>query len=74
MQLFNRVMRVVSSLIGLLLIALGAVWIMQGIGVGPDAIMRGFMVNDIRWAFHGTLLALVGIAQVVWSNTRQQIG
>jgi hypothetical protein len=53
---------------------LGSIWIMQGLGVGPAAIMQGFMVNDLRWTFHGTLLALVGIAQIVWTNSRQSAG
>lgn len=70
-KVFNGVMRVVSSLIGLLMAAMGAVWIMQGLGVGPDAIMRGFMVGDLQWTINGAILATVGICQVVWSNTRQ---
>ena len=48
---FDVVMRVVTSLIGLLMILSGAVWMMQGFGVGPAAIMQGFMVNDIRWTY-----------------------
>ncbi|MDB5462740.1 MAG: hypothetical protein JWP23_1129 [Phenylobacterium sp.] len=31
----------------------------------------GFMVGDKRWVPYGEILALVGVAQVVWSNTRQ---
>jgi ABC-type lipoprotein release transport system permease subunit len=69
--LFNLVMRIVSSLLGLLLVAMGAIWMMQGLGVGPDAIMRGFMVNDIHWAVYGAIAVLFGIGQVIWSNTRQ---
>jgi hypothetical protein len=68
---FNMVMRVVSSLLGLLLVAMGAIWMMQGLGVGPDAIMQGFMVGDIHWTIYGAILVLVGLAQVVWSNMRQ---
>ena len=68
---FNVLMRIVSSLLGLLMIFMGAVWMMQGLGVGPAAILQGFMVNDIRWTFYGAILALFGIAQIVWSNTRQ---
>jgi hypothetical protein len=67
---FNLVMRVVSSLLGLLMIAMGTVWMMQGLNVGPAAILQGFMVNDIRWTFYGAILALVGVAQIVWSNSR----
>ena len=69
--LFNVVMRIVSTLLGLLLLAMGSVWMMQGLGVGPDAIMRGFMVGDLHWTFYGAFLALVGIGQVVWSNSRR---
>ncbi|MBW8755308.1 MAG: hypothetical protein JF595_14385 [Sphingomonadales bacterium] len=73
-QVFNIVMRGFSSLLGLFLIFMGSVWMMQGLGVGPSAIMQGFMVNDLHWTFYGALLALLGIGQVVWSNTRQSAG
>ena len=71
---FNVVMRVVSSLVGLLMVAMGSIWMMQGLGVGPSAIMQGFMVNDIRWAFYGGLLTILGIAEIAWSNMRQTAG
>lgn len=73
-NLFNIVMRIVSSLLGLLMIFMGIIWMMQGLGVGPDAIMRGFMVGDPRWTLYGAILALFGIGQVVWSNTRRTAG
>jgi hypothetical protein len=69
---FNIVMRIVSSLLGLLMILLGAVWMMQGLNVGPSFILRGFMVSDIHWTIYGAILALFGVGQVVWSNTRQR--
>jgi hypothetical protein len=68
---FDVLMRLVSSAIGLLLVAMGGVWMMQGLGVGPDAIMQGFMVNDVHWAYYGAILVLVGVAQIVWTNTRR---
>jgi len=71
---FDIFMRIVSSLIGALMVAMGSVWMMQGLGVGPAAILQGFMVNDIRWTYYGAILALLGIAEIVWSNTRQRIG
>jgi hypothetical protein len=70
---FDIVMRIVTSLVGLMMIGSGAVWMMQGLGVGPDAIMQGFMVNDIRWTFYGAILALVGIAEIVWSWMRAKL-
>ena len=68
---FNIVMRIVSTLLGLLMLAMGSVWMMQGLGVGPSAIMQGFMVGDLHWTLYGAILALVGIGQAVWSNMRR---
>jgi hypothetical protein len=66
--MFNAIMRVVSSLIGIALIMMGIVWMLQGLNL---AFRVGFMVGQPKWIFFGALLALVGVAQVVWSNTRQ---
>ena len=30
------------------------------------------MVNDIRWTFYGAILAVVGIAEIVWAVTRNR--
>jgi len=68
---FDAVMRIISSLLGLLMVAMGSIWMMQGLNVGPAAILQGFMVSDIRWTFYGAILALVGAAQVYWTNTRR---
>jgi hypothetical protein len=65
---FNIVMRIVSSLIGIAMILLGVVWILQGLNL---AFRVGFMVGDYRWTIYGAILALIGAAQVFWSNTRQ---
>ena len=70
---FDVVMRIVTSLVGLLMIFSGAVWMMQGLGVGPAAIMQGFMVNDIRWTYYGAILAIVGIAEIVWCWMRAKL-
>jgi len=62
---FNVVMRIVSSLIGVAMIALGTIWILQGLNL---AFRVGFMVGDIHWTIYGAILALFGIGQVIWSN------
>ncbi len=67
-HIFNTVMRVVSSAIGLLMMAMGTIFTLQGLNL---AFRRGFMVGDPHWTFYGAVLALVGLAQLVWSNTRQ---
>jgi hypothetical protein len=71
MQAFNIVMRLVSSIIGLLMIAMGGIWMLQGLNMAPGPMNRGFMIGDLHWTVYGAILALVGIAQVIWSNTRQ---
>ncbi len=70
MAAFNIVMRIVSSFVGVLMAALGGVWILQGLGI---AFQAGFMAGDYHWAIYGTILALFGIAQLVWSNIRQRL-
>ena len=67
-QAFNIIMRVVSSLIGVAMICMGTVWMLQGLNL---AFRVGFMVGNYHWTIYGAILALVGVAQVVWSNTRQ---
>lgn len=67
-QAFNLVMRIVSSLLGLLMVCLGGVWVLQGLNL---AFKVGFMVGDKQWVAWGVLLALAGVGQIVWSNTRQ---
>jgi hypothetical protein len=70
-NVFNIVMRIFSTLLGLLAIFMGLVWTGQGLHIGPAAIMRGFMVSDWHWALYGVILALFGIGQVIWTNTRK---
>ena len=68
-SLFNIVMRIVSTLIGLLMICMGGIWILQGLNI---AFLDSFMAGDPQWAVYGAILALVGVGQVIWSNTRQR--
>jgi hypothetical protein len=68
--IFNIVMRIVSSLIGIGMILMGVVWILQGLNL---AFRVGFMVGDFHWTIYGAILALVGVAQLVWSNNTRQI-
>jgi hypothetical protein len=66
--LFNIVFRVISSLLGVAIISLGGIWALQGLDL---AFKVGPMVGDHQWVGWGALLALVGVGQIVWSNTRQ---
>ena len=67
---FNIVMRIVSSLIGVLMLVGGTFWALQGLHLtGPND--KSFMVGDHHWIVYGAIFATIGLAQVVWSNTRQ---
>ena len=66
---FNVAMRIVSSLIGIVMVLMGVIWMLQGLNL---AFRVGFMVGDFHWTIYGAILALVGVAQVVWSNTRSR--
>ena len=74
-SLFNVVMRIVSSLLGLALMAMGGIWILQGLNLAFNGPIMGgqpsFMVGDTHWVLYGAILAVVGVCQLIWSNTRQ---
>ena len=67
-ELFNGIMRAISSLLGLAMILMGGIWILQGFNI---AFLDSFMANDKQWALWGALLALFGAAQIFWSNSRE---
>ncbi len=68
---FNALMRIFSTLLGVALVAMGVVWTLQGLNL---AFRVGFMVGDKHWVVYGVLAALLGICQIIWSNTRQVRG
>ena len=74
--LFTWVGRIISTGLGLVVLFLGVVWILQAFDLafntprvpgGPVS----FMVNNHQWAVYGAIAVVVGIGQVVWSNTRR---
>jgi hypothetical protein len=68
-QLFNAVMKGVSTLLGVLMVCIGGIWVLQGLNI---AFLEGsFMAGDPQWAVYGAILALVGIGQAVWSVRRR---
>ena len=68
---FNTIMRIVSTLIGLLLVLMGGIWILQGLNLAWGALSRSFMQGDQDWALYGAIVVVIGVGQIVWSNTRQ---
>ena len=66
---FHLVMKLISTLLGVLLVCMGSVWILQGLNI---AFLDSFMADDPQWAVYGAILALVGVGQVIWSATRKR--
>jgi hypothetical protein len=63
-------MRVLVTIIGVLLVVLGAIWFLQGINVLPGS----FMTGDIHWAIYGAIAVIVGIILIAVSRRRRRIG
>jgi hypothetical protein len=57
-------MRRLATLLGVLAILAGGVWILQGIGVLPGSFMSG----DPTWAWIGAGTGVVGIGVVIWGR------
>ena len=71
----NVVGRIISTLLGLLIVFVGFAWILQAFDLAFNTPMVpggpvSFMVNNHRWAVYGALAMAVGVVQVVWSNSR----
>ena len=60
-------MRLTSTVVGILLVALGAVWIAQGFNLFPG---KSFMNGDLKWSLYGGCIALGGVVLLAWSRRR----
>ncbi len=60
-------MKIILTIIGVLLILMGGVWILQGINVLPGS----FMTGQIRWAIYGGIAAIAGVALIVLANKKK---
>jgi len=73
---FNIVGRVISTLLGLLLVLMGGVWILQAYNIAFNGPMgpggaRSFMVENHPTPTTTAIAVVVGVVQVIWSNTRK---
>ena len=67
--LFHIVIKVVSTLLGVLMVCMGGIWVLQGLNI---AFLDSFMAGDPQWAVYGVILLVLGIGQVTWSATRRR--
>lgn len=74
-RVFDIAFRIFSTLLGLVLVLLGAVWILQGLNLAFNGPMMGgrqsFMVGDPHWIAYGVILVLLGLGQAAWSVRRR---
>jgi hypothetical protein len=61
-------MRIILNILGCLLIAVGTIWILQGINILPGS----FMTGQIVWAWRGAATAAVGILALVIGNRKRR--
>jgi len=52
-------------------VLMGGIWILQELNLAWGALSRSFMQGDQHWALYGAIVVVVGVCQVLWSNTRQ---
>ncbi|WP_185975238.1 hypothetical protein [Mesorhizobium sp. WSM4310] len=57
-------MRLTKNLLALIVLAIGAVWALQGVGV----IGGSFMTGQPQWLYIGLVAMLLGLAGLVWAN------
>jgi len=61
------VMRIALTILGGLCLLSGGVFFFQGINIIPGS----FMTGQTRWAIYGALIAIAGIAVIIFANRRR---
>ena len=57
-------MRLTKNLLALIVLAIGALWSLQGVGV----VGGSFMTGQSQWLYIGIVTMLVGLVGLVWAN------
>jgi hypothetical protein len=59
-------MKMILTIVGVVMMLLGSVWILQGVGVLPGS----FMTGQIQWAVYGAIIGVLGVVVVLWARRR----
>jgi hypothetical protein len=59
-------MRITLQIAGIILVAFGCIWFLQGVNVLPGSSMSG----QIRWSVYSGIAVVVGIALLFAANRR----
>lgn len=60
-------MKTILLIVGLLCLASGGLWFLQGLGVVAWP-QESFMINETKWSWYGGALAVFGVALIVWAR------
>ena len=60
-------MRIAGTIIGIILILLGGVWILQGSNVLAGSVMSG----QSQWLYIGIVVLIVGVIALWWTYRRR---
>ncbi len=61
-------MKLILTIVGVLLVLMGIVWILQGFNILPV----GFMAGQMQYAVFGAILVVAGIGLVAFSRRRHK--
>jgi len=63
------IMRTVVLIVGIIAVLFGVLWIGQGTGYFPYP-KQSFMISQMRWAYYGAGVAVIGIGLIWYSRRR----
>jgi LPXTG-motif cell wall-anchored protein len=61
-------MKLILTIVGVLLILMGGIWILQGFNILPV----GFMAGQMQYALLGAIVIIAGIGLVLFSRRRRK--
>jgi hypothetical protein len=63
-------LKTVLTIIGVAAVLVGLLWVGQGLGLvrWPAS---SFMIDTPRWSLHGAVLAILGLALIVYARRRR---
>jgi hypothetical protein len=60
-------MRTALTIVGIILLLAGVVWMGQGSGYFPYP-AESFMISEVRWVYYGGLTAVIGLGLIVFAR------
>lgn len=60
--------RIITIVVGVLFLLVGAVWVLQG----TDVLTQGFMAGQSRWTGIGSVVGVVGILLILLGSLRRK--